>query len=1024
MTNPDALEHCIAIIGMAGRFPGAKDPDEFWKNLRDGIESIAFFTDSELLSSGVNPAMLRDPALVKAGGVLEDIEYFDAPFFGYSPKEAAMMDPQHRFFLECAWEALENAGYAPDKFSGRVGVYGGTTMSTYLLSNLLAQYSDGNQLQVRLGNDKDFLTTRVSYKLDLRGPSITIQTACSTSLVAVHYACQSLLNGDCDMALAGGVSINVPQRAGYLYQEGGILSPDGHCRAFDARARGTIGGNGVGLVVLRRLADALADGDCIRAVIRGSAINNDGSFKVGYTAPSVDGQAAVIAEALAIAGVEPETVSYVEAHGTGTPLGDPIEIAALTQAFRTYTTPKGFCAVGSVKTNIGHLDAAAGVTGLIKAVLALEHRQLPPSLHFEQANPEIDFVNSPFYINTELSEWKTGNTPLRAGVSSFGMGGTNAHVVLEEAPSTELSRPCKPYHLIVLSARTMTALEAATGNLTKHLQQHRDIDLGDVAYTLQVGRREFSHRRVLVCRDANDAATTLGTLDASRVLTRTREPREQHVVMMFPGQGTQYVNMGRELYEEEPVFREQVDICSELLKSHLQLDLREVLYPHQERVEEALQQLRQTWLAQPALFVVEYALARLWMEWGVLPQAMIGHSIGEYVAACLADVFTLEDALVLVAARGRLMQQQPPGAMLSVPLTEQALRPLLSDDLSLSAVNAPSMCVVAGPEDSVAALQRLLTGRGIVSKQLHTSHAFHSGMMDPVLGPFTELVRRVPMKPPTIPYLSNVTGTWITETDVMAPHYWSQHLRQTVRFSASIGMVLQDDRSILLEVGPGRTLSTLARQRVELAAGKVILESLCAPQESHSDTAFLLNSMGKLWLAGCPINWLSGHARKSRRRQPLPTYPFERQRYWASPCASALTAMSAPQVELDGGRSNTDAQPEVSAALHPRPGLLTRYVPPRTGLEQQICAAWQEVLGIRDLGVHDSFFDLGGDSLMVTQLMARLREKWPLELPLRNLFEAPTVAEQAEVIEGLLIDQLEALPEEGAEWLDNKHSLP
>jgi acyl transferase domain-containing protein len=655
MSNSDAFDPVtgIAVIGMACRFPGARNTEEFWRNLRDGVESISFFSAQELEAAGVDPTTLQAPNYVPACPALDDMELFDATFFDVNAREAELTDPQQRLFLECAWEVLESAGYDAARHPGRIGVYAGVEINSYLLNNVLPQRdlltSRGGMAHVVTVSDKDYLSTRVSYKLNLRGPSVTIQTACSTSLVAVHLACESLLNCESDLALAGGVTIRVPQ-TGYLYQEGDVLSPDGHCRAFDAGAQGTIFGNGVGIVVLKRLADALTDGDHIHAVIRGSAINNDGASKVGYTAPSVAGQTTVIAEALAVAGVGAETITYVEAHGTGTALGDPVEIAALTRAFRLSTEKRGFCAIGSVKTNVGHLSAAAGVAGLIKTILSLKHKLIPPSLNFERPNPKIDFENSPFYVSTCLSEWETEGSPRRAGVSSFGMGGTNAHVVVEEAPQVESAGESRPWQLLPLSARTSTALDTMTANLARHLQQYPDLNLADVAYTLQTGRQAFNQRRVLVCRDGDEAARALETLDPHQVFTRFQQTLDRPVVFMFSGQGAQYANMGQGLYQIEPTFRKEVDHCYELVAPHLGFDLREVLFPGDERAAEATERLTQTAITQPALFVVAYSLARLWMAWGIHPQAMIGHSIGEYVAACLAGVFSLPDGLALVAA--------------------------------------------------------------------------------------------------------------------------------------------------------------------------------------------------------------------------------------------------------------------------------------------------------------------------------------------------------------------------------------
>ncbi|MBD2508878.1 SDR family oxidoreductase [Nostoc muscorum FACHB-395] len=869
----------IAIIGLAGRFPGAKNVDEFWQNLQNGTESISVFTDEELLAYGLDAATLNNPKFVKSRAVLEDVELFDAAFFGFNPREAEITDPQHRLFLECAYTALEDAGYDSENYQGSIGVYAGASFSKYLLNVYLNEDIIGSidNHQLAIAGDKDYLTTRVSYKLNLEGPSFSVQTACSTSLVAVHLATQSLLNGECDLALAGGVSISSSRKTGYVYKEGAIGSPDGHCRAFDAQAQGTVGGEGVGIVVLKRLEDALEDGDTIHAVIKGSAINNDGSFKVSYTAPRIDGQAKVIRTAQVVAEVEPETITYIEAHGTGTSLGDPIEIAALTQAFRASTDKKGFCAIGSVKTNIGHLDAAAGITGLIKTVLALKHQQIPPSLHFQEPNPQIDFANSPFYVNTKLTQWTTNNIPRRAGVSSFGIGGTNAHVILEEAPVGRQGEPGRKYHLLVLSAKTESALETATANLANHLQQY-PLNLADVAHTLGVGRRAFDHRRMLVCQDMNDAVKMLSTSESQRIFTHYQQPCNRPVVFMFSGQGTQYVNMARELYESEPTFTLTVDRCCELLKPHLGFDLRHVLYPDEAQTAKATEQLKQTIVAQPALFVIEYALAQLWMAWGVHPEAMIGHSIGEYVAATLAGVFSLEDALALVAIRGRLIQELPSGEMLSIQLPESEIQPLLTEELSLAASNGPAYCVVSGVAEAIAQLQQQLEAKGIGCRRLHTSHAFHSPMMEPILQPFTEHLQKLQLHPPKIEFISNVSGTWIAVAEATDPKYWVKHLRQTVRFNQGITELLKTQERIFLEVGPGRTLSTFVKQHHQDKL--IVLTSIRHPQEQQSDVEFLLNSLGRLWLCGVKVDWSSFYANEQRHHIPLPTYPFERQRYW------------------------------------------------------------------------------------------------------------------------------------------------
>jgi acyl transferase domain-containing protein/acyl carrier protein len=821
---------------------------------------------------------------VKAAPLLDDVEYFDASFFGYSPREAELMDPQHRLFLELAWEALEIAGYDPVTYPGSIGVYAGARTNTYLY-NLISNPEALNSLgafEIGLGNDLSFLSGRVAYKLGLRGPAYSVQTACSTGLVAVHLACQSLLIDECQMALAGSVAVNIPQKTGYLYQDGGIFSPDGCCRAFDEGAAGTIFGSGAGIVVLKRLEDACADGDHILAVIKGSAVNNDGSSKASFTAPSVDGQAEVIAEALKVAGVKPETISYIESHGTGTQLGDPIEIRALTKTFRASTDKKSFCAIGSVKTNIGHLDAAAGIAGLIKTVLGLKHSQLPPSLHFERPNPNIDFANSPFFVNTTLKEWEVNSSARRAGISSFGVGGTNAHVILEEAPKGEPSGKGRSWHLLMLSGKTPSALETATANLIDHLKQNTEINLADVAYTLQIGRKIFDYRRVISCSDLDQAVSAL-EMDPQRVFTAYRATREVPVIFMFPGGGAQYVNMGYDLYRSESVFREQVDMCSRLLQSQLGCDLREFLYPGDEQSATIVDRMKSPSIGLPALFVTEYALARLWMSWGVHPKAMIGHSLGEYVAACLAGVFTLEDALSLVVLRGKLFEQLPRGAMLSVPLSESQVRTLMNGRLSLAAVNGPSQCVVSGSVEAIEEMADLLRRKELEFRKIQIDVAAHSEMVVPILKPFSELVNRLYLQKPQIPYISNLTGRWMTDEDAMDPDYWVRHLRQTVRFSEGRELLLREAGNLLLEVGPGRTLSTLARLQTSEQDAQTVLGSMRHPHEHQSDIAYLLTTLGKLWLEGCNVDWRAFYADEQRYRVPLPTYPFERRPYWVKP---------------------------------------------------------------------------------------------------------------------------------------------
>ena len=869
----------VAVVGMAGRFPGAASVEAFWRNLRAGVESIRDLSDDDLRAAGVSAEELRDSKLVRRAADLAGIDLFDAGVFRFTPREAELMDPQFRVFLEDAWSALEDAGYLSDRQELRIGVFAGSGPNSYFLSNIYsnprAAWSVGG-FQTAIGNQQDYLATHVSYRLDLRGPSLVIQTACSTSLVAIHIACQSLLGHECDVALAGGVSISVPQTAGYLYEEGGIESPDGRCRAFDEAAAGCVKGNGSALVVLRRLEDALRDGDTIRAIIKGSAVNNDGSAKVGFTAPSDQGQSGVIAEALSLAGTDPSTIAYVEAHGTATALGDPVEVAALTRAFGIAARRNGRCALGSVKTNVGHLDAAAGAAGFIKAVLSLENRQIPPSLHYHRPNPKMDLDSSPFYINSQLRDWLADGVPRRAGVSSFGIGGTNAHVVLEEAPEAAAAAPARPAQLIVVSAATESALAAASEALAARFESAAGAyGLPDAAYTLQVGRRRLPRRRALVACGAAEAAAALRA--GAQVKGLPIDRRGAQVAFLFPGQGAQHAGMAAGLYRQESEFRRAFDRCAETLAPLLGLDLREVVFA---TGEEADRRLRETSLAQPALFAVEYALARLWISWGVVPSAMAGHSIGELVAACLAGVMSPEDALRLVAERGRLMGSLPRGAMVAVQLGEEEIVKRLRDfpRLSVAAINSPSSCVVSGLEAEVALLESGLEREGAAFRRVHTSHAFHSAMMDPILEEFEKACRRVRLEPGSIPFLSNATGGWISAEQATDPSYWAGHVRRTVRFADNVTALAADSSRILLEVGPGTSLSSLARQQAGPEAE--IVASLRHPRETHDDATAALEALGKLWCAGVDVDWVAFHEGFHRRRVPLPTYPFERKRHW------------------------------------------------------------------------------------------------------------------------------------------------
>ncbi len=899
--SPDTVPAGIAVVGMSGRFPGAPNVEAFWRNLRDGVCSISFFSPAELAAAGVSAAEVADPRYVPAAGVLDGAELFDAALFGLTPREAEVMDPQQRVFLECAWAALEDAGCDPQRHPGWVGVYAGSALGTYLWMNVARSpeaLAAVGGFQAMISNDKDYLATQVSYRLNLRGPSVAVQTACSTSLVAVHLACQGLVSGECDLALAGGVSVGLPERRGYLYQEKGIASPDGFCRPFDAAAAGTVRGSGVGIVVLKRLADALAQGDRVLAVIKGSAINNDGAGKVGYTAPSVSGQAEVIAAALAVADVEPESIGYVEAHGTATRLGDPIEVAALAEAFGGAAGGRGTCALGSVKGNVGHLDAAAGVTGLIKTVLALAHRELPASLHYTSPNPEIDFSASPFHVNAERRPWPAADGPRRAGVSSFGIGGTNAHVVLEEAPAAR-RRPAagstepagRGWQLLPLAAQSAAALAALAGNLADHLRSHGELDLADAAFTLQVGRRELAVRRVVLARDRDEAAARLDALRSLETVAVGERPEARPAVaFVFAGQGAQYRGMAAELCREEPVFRQVVDECCGLLGAPLGDEVRRWITAGGGEDESGD---GETWRAQPALFVCEVALARLWMSWGIEPAAVVGHSVGEYAAAAVAGVMPLAAALGLVALRGRLMQALPPGAMVAVGLAEDELLPRLGAELALAAVNGPRQCVVSGAAAAVAELEAALRKEGVAVRRLRTSHAFHSPMMDPMLAELRQAVERLPLAPPRIPYLSSLSGDWAGD-EVAAPEHWVRQARRTVRFAAALDRLLDEPERVLLEVGPRQGLGQLARQLAEARSQPPprVVEGLRARRAdlrgvedgvAAGEEEQLLGALGQLWMHGVAVDWSGFHAGARRQRVSLPSYPFARHRYWLAP---------------------------------------------------------------------------------------------------------------------------------------------
>jgi len=1032
----------VAVVGMAGRFPGADDVEALWEMLVGGTEGIRRFSDEELLAAGVAPDRLADPRYVKARGALEGADRFDAALFGMSPREAQITDPQQRLLLECAWEALENAGWDPSRFDGQIGVFGGVSANRYLrhVESDRELMEAVGPFQVALANHADYVATRIAYKLDLTGPALTVQTACSTSLVAVHLAARSLLAGECDLALAGGASVHAPEVKGYLHFAGGIDSPDGHTRAFDAEASGVVNGSGAGVVVLKRLDDALADGDTVHAVIRGSALNNDGAHKVGFTAPSEEGQARAVRQALEAAGIDPAEIGYLEAHGTATPLGDPVEVAGLSRAFDG-AGRRSTCALGSIKTNIGHLDAAAGIAGLIKAVLAVERGQVPPSLHYRRANPELDLTSGPFFVADRLLDWPVDGRPRRAGVSSFGIGGTNVHAVLEEPPAGEASEePPRAAELLVLSAAEPEALADAAARLADHLEGRRpegkeldgkqldgkqlegkqldSTDLADVAWTLQVGRRALAHRRAVVCRRPEDAVERLRTAGGPYEAAGEAMGPPPPVVFLFPGQGSQYPGMGEELYSSEPVFREVVDRAVEVLRPELGLDLREVLFPidgGDGAGQENAARLQRTELAQPALFTFGVALARLWTSWGVRPAALVGHSVGELAAACVAGVFSLDDGLRLVAARGRLMAEQPPGSMLGVALDEDELAPYLErrPSLSLAAVNAPRACVVSGPGDDVEELAAALAAVDVETRPLHTSHAFHSAAMDPVVESFAEAVRAVPRSAPSIPVISTVTGAPLTAEEAADPAYWGRQARLPVRFASALGSLLEGGLQgvgevAVVEVGPGRTLATFCKQHPRRDALATVAGSLPHPRQDLQPLDVLLASLGRLWSRGVEVDWAALADGRRRRRVPLPTYPFRRRSHSVGALAKGFAV---------GGAADGEAELEAAAAGGPGdcpgdgPGEtgIPGSAAPQTPTEGSVAEVWEAMLGVDGVDRDDDFFDLGGSSLMGVQLAARLGERFGVELRGDYLLEAPTLAELA-----ALVDEHAAASEEGA----------
>lgn len=895
--NPPISATDIAIVGMALRVPGADTVSKFWSNLLGGVESIRQLSPLELAEAELAGDPVHEPHYVPRTADLAGMEYFDADFFGLSPKEAAVMDPQHRHFLECAWEALEDAGRMPSTREGPIGVFAASGMGSYFYFNVCSDRELVDQTGMFLlrhtGNDKDFLSTRVSFSLDLRGPSVNVQTACSSSLVAVHYAAQSLMNGECDMALAGGVTIEQPHRRGYIFQEGEILSPDGHCRAFDHRAAGTVFGSGVGVVALRRLSDALADGDIIHAVIKASAINNDGASKAGYLAPSVTGQAEAVIEAQGLAGISPDTIGYVECHGTGTYLGDPIEIQALTEAFRLGTSRRNFCRVGSVKSNIGHLDTAAGVVSLIKAALVVKHGKIPPTISFEKPNPSIDFAGSPFVVNDRLSDWTTALSPRRAGVNSLGVGGTNAHVVVEEAPPhpTHSSAAEDDPTLLLISAKSRKALEEAQTRLGEFVRDFPETSLTDAAYTLLHGRQAFEFRAAVAVDSHADAVEALLKPEMKRVSMHTALESPSGIVFLLPGGGAQHHGMARQLYRTDASFRRSVDEGIGYLPPAVAAEVRAAWLD----AEQADQRLSRPSIQLPAILITEVALGRWWMAKGIQPTALVGHSMGENAAACLAGVFSFEDAVNLVRLRGELFERLPKGGMLSVPLAEDRLRQLMPASLDIASINAPGLCVVSGPDDELDKFANVLAAEGVDASRIAIDVAAHSRMLEPILEPFRAFLSGLRLSPPRLRVISNDTGQTLSAADATSPDYWVRHLRSTVRFKQCLAELSADPALIYVEIGPSRVLSSLAKAQGNIDANRVI-NSLPHPDETVDDRLYCLSAVGRVWATGAPLS--ADKLVRAGRRIQLPTYPFQHRKFFIERRQKAADD-EAPLLRLD-----------------------------------------------------------------------------------------------------------------------------
>lgn len=984
----------IAIIGMSGRFPKSQNLEEFWENLRDGNECITFFTDEELVNSGVEPELLKNHKYIKAASLLQGVEYFDADFFGISHADAELMDPQTRIFIEVAWESLEDAGYIPDECNEKIGLFAGASNNFYwqyltFMQSLSSPAKIFNAMQL---NDKQFMPTMVSYKLNLKGPSVYLNTACSTGLVAIHMACMSLMNGECDMALAGSVNITQAKKEGYLYEDGMILSNDGHCRAFDENASGTIFGNGVGVVVLKPLENAIQDRDQIYAVIKGSAINNDGREKVGYAAPSITGQCDVIKHAMSKAKVSPESISYIETHGTGTPLGDQIEIEGLKLAYSD--VKKQSCAIGSVKSNIGHLDVAAGIAGFIKTTLAIKHHALPASLHICHENHRL--LESPFYVNTKLKAWKRTSTPLRAGISSFGIGGTNAHVIIEEAPKIKHNNYHFSYNIINLSARTLNGLKLAKKHLTEYLSKNKSLRLEDVSYTLSVGRKQFKYRNSFVCHNLQQAVEKLSETNKAIEIGDVKKS----IVFMFPGNGSQYISMGKELYENIESFRNDMDMCFTTAKNAVDCDVKAVLFENGEAV------IDESEITQVVLYILEYCLAKLLMSWGIMPDYMIGHSIGEYVAATLAGVFSLEDGISLIAVRSKLIQNMPKCVMLSKMGNKQESDLLANDGMSIDTINSKNMCTLSGEEKGINEIKKILYDKSDFCARIKTSSAYHSEMLRDVAEKYFTCLKKVNFHKPNKKYYSNLTGYLVKDDEATNPEYWIEQMLNTVQFDKAISEILKNPQTVLLEVGPGNVLSNLVKTNKSYSSNHIAINVMKPSYYKRHEYRFLLESLSTLWENGVSIDWQAYYRGLDVRKVSLPTYPFERKKYWfyakkfnlGNPLSINLKNVSNTEnATVPIKTENTEDI--VEKITNDRPQLCTGIKSQPTPTEKALVQIMESLFLIKPIGINDNFYDLGGDSLKYIMLRTSIQKEMHVDITIDELLKRQTIREIAQYID-------------------------